>query len=72
MQKEILLKYVKEESNSENIIKLKVELQESKNVEDILMKQIKKKNQECGRLEEEVVCLNKNLEKAQTKLNINI
>jgi len=45
-QKEILLKYVKEESNSKYIIKLKVELEEAKKVEDILMKKIKEKSQE--------------------------
>lgn len=51
---------------------MKVELEKSKKVEDILMKQVKEKNQECERLEEEVVCLKKKLEKAQTELNMNI
>jgi len=37
-------KYVKEESNLEDIIKLKVELEEAKKAEDILIKQIKRKN----------------------------
>ena len=45
-QTDILLKYVKEEPNSENLIQLKVELEEAKKVEDILLKQIKDKNQE--------------------------
>ena len=66
------MKYVKEESNSEDIIKLKVELEESKMVEYILMQEIKEKNQECEILEEEVVSLRNNLEKAQTELTINI
>ena len=51
-QEEILLKYVKEESNSKDIIKLKVELEEANKVEDIMMQQIKEKIQECERLEE--------------------
>ena len=42
--KVILLIYVKEESNSKDIIKLKVELEEAKKVEDILMQKIKEKN----------------------------
>lgn len=69
---EILLKYVNEESNSKYIIKLKVELEEAKKVEDILLQHIKEKNQECEKLEEDVVCLKKKLEKTQTKLNVNI
>jgi len=51
---------------------LKVELEESNKVEDILLQQIKEKKQECEKLEEEVVYLKKKLEKAQTELNINI
>lgn len=66
------MKYVKEESNSEDIIKLKVKIEEENKVEDILMKQIKKINKECECLEEEVVCLKKKLEKSQTELNMNI
>jgi len=66
------LKYVKEESNSEEIIKLKVELEEAKKVEDILLQQIKEKGQEFERLEEEVLIMKKIIEKAQTNLNMNI
>ena len=39
--KVILLKYVREEQNSEVLIQFKVELEEAKKVEDILLKQIK-------------------------------
>ena len=44
-QKDILLKCVKEVPNSKDLIQLKVELEEAKNVEDILLKQIKDKHQ---------------------------
>ena len=66
-QKDILLKYVREEQNSEALIQLKVELEEAKKVEDILLKQMKDKTQEQEKLEEEVVCLRKKLENAQRK-----
>lgn len=56
-QTEILLQYVKEESNSQEIIKLKVELEEEKKVEDILLQQMKEKNKECEILEEQVSTL---------------
>ena len=42
-QKEILLKYVREEKNSEVLMQLKVELEEAKNIEEMLLKQIKDK-----------------------------
>ena len=73
MQKteDILLKYVREEQNSEVLIQLKVELEEAKKVEDILLKKIKDKIQEQEKLEEEVVCLRKKLENAQRKVSIN-
>ena len=69
-QKDILLKYVREEQNSEDLIQLKVELEEAKKVEDTLLKQIEDKIQKQEKLEEEVVCLRKKLENTQTKLSI--
>ena len=48
---------------------MKVELEEAKKVEDILLKQIKDKTQEQEKLEEEVVCLRKKLENAPRKIN---
>ena len=50
-QKDILLKCVKEVPNLEDLIQLKVELEEAKKVEDILLKKIKDKHQEQGKLE---------------------
>jgi len=41
-------------------------------VKDILLQKIKEKSRECARLEEKIVTLKKNLEKAQTKLNMNL
>ena len=70
-QKDILLKYVREEQNSEILIQLKVELEESKKVEDILLKKIKDKVQEQEKLEEEVVRLRKKLENPKMKLSMN-
>ena len=42
-QKEILLKCVKEEQNSEVLMLLKVKLEEAKKIEDMLLQQIKDK-----------------------------
>ena len=41
--KDILLKYVREEQNSEDLIQLKVELEEAKKVEETLLKKIEDK-----------------------------
>ena len=69
--KDILLKYVKEVPNSEDVIQLKLELEEAKKVEDILLKKIKDKHQEQEKLEEEVVCLRKKLENTQKESSMN-
>ena len=61
-QKDILRKYVREEQNLEVLKQLKIELEEAKKIEDMLLKQIKEKTQEQEKLEEEVVCLRKKLE----------
>ena len=70
-QKDILLKYVREEQNSEVLMQLKVELEEAKKIEDMLLQQIKDKTREQEKLEEEVVCLRKKLENAQRNVAIN-
>ena len=70
-QKDILLKCVKEVPNSKYLIQLKVELEEAKKVEGILLKQIKDKHQEQEKLEEEVVWLRKKLESTQRGLSMN-
>ena len=43
-EKEILMKYEKIEPDSGYLIKLKIELQESRKMEDILRREIKEKN----------------------------
>ena len=70
-KKDILLKCVKEVPNSEDLIQLKVELEEAKKVEDTLLKKIKDKIQKQEKLEEEVVCLRKKLEHTQRELTMN-
>ena len=64
-QKEILLKCVKEEQNSEVLRQLKVKLEEAKKIEDMLLQQIKDKSREQEKLEEEILCLRRKLESAQ-------
>ena len=51
---------------------MKVELEESRKIGDILKKEIKEKNQEREKLEEEMVSLRKISEKAQKELTMNI
>ena len=50
---------------------MKVELEEAKKVEDILLKKINDKIQEPEKLEEEVVCLRNKLENGKGKLSMN-
>ena len=52
-------------------MQLKVELEEAKKIEDMLLQKIKDKTQEQEKLEEEVVCLRKKLENAQRKVSTN-
>ena len=52
-------------------MKLKVELEEAKKIEDMLLQQIKDKTREQEKLEEEVVCLRKKLENGQKKVSTN-
>jgi len=51
-------------------MQLKVKLAEAKKIEDMLLQQIKDKTQEQEKLEEEIVCLRKQLESAQQKVSI--
>ena len=50
---------------------MKVELEEAKKIEDMLLQKIKDKTLEQEKLEEEVVCLRKKLENAQRTVVIN-
>ena len=51
-------------------MQLKIELEEAKKIEDMLLNQIKDKTQEQEKLEEEIICLRKKLESAQQKVSI--
>ena len=52
-------------------MQLKIELEDAKKIEDMLLKQVKEKTQEQEKLEEEVVCLRKKLENSQRKVATN-
>ena len=53
-------------------MQLKVDIEEAKKIEDMLLHKIKDKTREQEKLEEEVVCLRKKLENAQKKVVIKI
>ena len=61
----------REYEDRKEIIGLKTQLEVAKKVEDTLLQQMREKSQECERLEEEVVSLRKNVEKAQRELLMN-
>ena len=50
---------------------MKTQLEEARKVEDTLLKKIKDKIQKQEKLEKEVVCLRKKLEKSQRELLMN-
>ena len=54
----------REYDDKKEIFGLKTHLEEARKIEDTLLQQMRKKSQECERLEEEVMSLRKNLEKA--------
>ena len=62
----------REYEDKEEIVGLKAQLEESRKIEDILKREIKEKNQEHEKLEEEVVSLRTKSEKAQIELTMNI
>jgi hypothetical protein len=66
------LQIYKEKDNEirEDIVILKIQLEEAKRKEEILMNQIKEKENICDKLEEEIVSLRKYLEKSKTQMNI--
>ena len=61
----------REYEDKKEIIGLNTQLEEEKKIEDTLLQQMREKNLECERLEEEVVSLRKKLEKAQRDLLMN-
>ena len=61
----------KEYEDKKEIFGLNTQLEEARKVEDTLLKQIKDKIQKKEKLEEEVVCLRKKLEKSQRELLMN-
>ena len=60
-----------EYEDKKEIIGLKTQLEEAKKVEDTLLEQMREKSLECEKLEEEVVCLRKKLEKSQREVLMN-
>jgi hypothetical protein len=64
------LQVCKEKDNevSEEIVILKIQLQEAKRREEILINQIKEKENICDKLEAEIVALRKDLEKSRTQM----
>jgi hypothetical protein len=63
-QKQLLMQFKKNgKEPSEDLVLLKVELEESKKIEDILKQQLAVKKVRCEALEAEVVVVRKDLEK---------
>ena len=61
----------KEYEDKKEIVSLKTQLEEARKVEDTLLQQMREKNLECEKLEEEVMSLRKKLEKSQRDLLMN-
>ena len=61
----------REYEDKKEIVGLKTHLEEARKIEDTLLQQMREKNLECKKLEEEVVNLRKKLEKAQRDLLMN-
>ena len=61
----------REYEDKKEIIGLKTHLEEARKIKDTLLQQMREKNLECEKLEEEVVNLRKKLEKAQRDLLMN-
>jgi hypothetical protein len=72
-QKQLLMQFKKNgREPSEDLVLLKVELEESKKIEDILKKQLAEKKVRCEALEAEVVAVRKDLEKFQALYHQNL
>ena len=61
----------REYEDKKEIVGLKTHLEEARKIEDTLLQQMKEKNMECERLEEEVASLRKKLEKSRRELLMN-
>jgi hypothetical protein len=72
-QRQLLIQFEKDSKKpDEDLVLLKVELEEAKKIEDILKRQLSKKKARCEALEEEVVKTRKEMEKFQALYNQNL
>ena len=61
----------KEFEYKKEIVGLKTQLEEAKKLKDTLLQQMREKSLKCEKLEQEIVCLRKKVEKAQRELLMN-
>jgi predicted RecB family nuclease len=72
-QRQLLIQFEKDSKKpDEDLVLLKVELEEAKKIEDILKRQLSEKKARCEALEEEVVKTRKEMEKFQALYNQNL
>jgi hypothetical protein len=69
-QRQLLIQFKKDSKEpDEDLLLLKVELEEAKKIEDILKRQLSEKKARCEALEQEVVKTRKEMEKFQAFYN---
>jgi hypothetical protein len=72
-QRQLLIQFEKDSQEpSEDLVLLKVELEEAKKIEEILKQQLSEKKTRCESLEQEVVKTRKEMEKFQALYNQNL
>jgi hypothetical protein len=72
-QRQLLIQFEKDSKEpDEDLVLLKVELEEAKKIEEILKQQLSEKNARCEALEQEVVKTRKEIEKFQSLYNQNL
>jgi hypothetical protein len=72
-QRQLLIQFEKDSKEpDEDLVLLKVELEEAKKIEDILKRQLSEKKARCEALEQEVVKTRKEMEKFQALYNQNL
>jgi hypothetical protein len=72
-QRQLLIQFEKDNKElDEDLVLLKIELEEAKKIEDILKRQLSEKKEKCEALEQEVVKDRKEMEKFQALYNQNL
>jgi hypothetical protein len=72
-KRQLLIQFEKDSKKlDEELVLLKVELEEAKKIEDILKQQLSKNKERCEALEQEVVKTRKEMEKFQALYNHNM